>query len=82
MHDGQPCPLVTGADAVLIDGLPLGDLTTDPSAFDPVLVAAALAKVHPDANVIVVDESSSGWPTRVLPIDLHLDEHNLNHPNA
>lgn len=66
LHDDQRCPLIDGADAVVIDRRGLGD--TDE-------VRVSIAHTHPDANVTVVHPpSTSELPARQQPLDLHIDD--------
>ena len=74
LHEGQPCPLVAGADAVVIDGRPFDHGGSDDEDFDPGAIATRLAQVHPDANVIIVDDTQGGLSTQAAPIDLGLHD--------
>lgn len=67
LHDGEPCPLIAGADAVVIDGNSIPDAPIDTSA-----VAVAIESAHPDARIVVVDPASDDLPLRQPPIDLGL----------
>ncbi len=66
LHDGHPCPLIDGADAVVIDRS-----KSDAEIADA--LAKVIAKVHPDAMVTVLDPSGPhGLPVRLPPLDLGL----------
>ena len=65
LHEDQRCPLIEGADAVVIDRRGLDDTDS---------VRDAVARVHPDANVTVVNLlSNTELPDRQEPLDLHLE---------
>lgn len=68
LHAGETCPLVTGADAVVIDANPLSDGQLDAQALHE-----AIGVVHPEARVVAVDPPSGDLPHRSPPIDLGFD---------
>ena len=76
LHDGQPCPLITGADAVVIDSKPFGEVVSDRSELGPGDLATTLAQVHPDANVIIVEDNWGGSPPADASVDLGLPKSN------
>ena len=66
LHDDQRCPLIEGADAVVIDRRGLEDTEE---------LRASVARVHPDANVTVVNPpSTTDLPARQAPLDLHVED--------
>lgn len=71
LHLGHPCPLVAGADAVIVDGASTPDVAVDARE-----IADAIASAHPDARVVVVEPFSGELPHREPPIDLGLKRKN------
>lgn len=65
LHNGGTCPLIEGADAVIVDRLV--DAEAD-------LLPDLIESAHPDANVIVVDHGPTGLPERRPSLDLHLED--------
>ncbi len=67
LHDGHPCPLIEGADAVVVDRN-----KNDPKVADA--LTEAIAEVHPDARVTVLDPSGThGLPVRLPSLHLGLE---------
>jgi hypothetical protein len=66
LHNDHRCPLIEGADAVVIDRRGLDDTDS---------IRNAVARVHPDANVTVVEPpSSTELPARDESLDLHVED--------
>jgi len=75
LHEGEPCPLIAGADVVVLDGQPW---PLDPDAHHPDTSRSNVLKqtildVHPDAHVVAVEiATTAGLPHRDSTIDLGL----------
>jgi len=66
LHAGEPCPLIAGADAVVLDSQ-----STPTATAECLKLRQTIAAVHPDAHVIV-DQQVEGLPRRNSVIDLGL----------